>query len=123
RPCGNSDDPCHAPPPVGAPAVSYAVVNFTGDGTPDLAAANQGSNTVSVLLGNGDGAFQAALTFDTGGSRPVSVAVGDFNGDGTPDLAVANQGSNTVSVLLGNGDGTFRAPVALAVGSSPVSVA
>src|SRR5207253_7449518 len=67
----------------------------------------QGPNTVSVLLGNGDGTFQAAQTFGAG-INPDSVAVGDFNGDGLPDLAVANFISNTVSVLLGNGDGTFQ---------------
>ena len=58
----------------------------------DLAVANVSSG-VSVLLGNGDGTFQAAVDFGGGG---VSVAVGDFNGDGKPDLAVL------VSVLLNN---------------------
>jgi hypothetical protein len=63
--------------------------------------ANAGSNTVSVLLGNGDGSFQAARSFGAG-SGPRSVAVGDFNGDGRLDLAVANQNSNDVSVLINN---------------------
>ena len=60
---------------VGNFPVSVAVGDFNGDGTPDLAAANQLSNTVSVLLGNGDGTFQAALNFDTGGRAPVSGPV------------------------------------------------
>ena len=47
------------------------------------------SNTVSVLLGNGNGTFQAQQTFATG-YGPISVAVGDVNGDGRPDLVVAN---------------------------------
>ena len=80
---------------------SVAVGDFNGDGTPDLAVANNGSNNVSVLLGNGDGSFQAAQNFGAGGS-PASVAVGDFNGDGTADLAVANSVSNNVSVLINN---------------------
>src|SRR5215831_12571491 len=86
--------------------VSVAVGDFNGDGKPDLAVANPlfPNGTVSVLLGNGDGSFQAAQAFGAG-SQPLSVAVGDFNGDGKPDLAVANQVSNNVSVLLGNGDG------------------
>src|SRR6266704_6604590 len=78
-----------------------------------------------VLLGNGDGTFQAPLTFTAGG-RPASVAVGDFNGDGKPDLAVANQGISppgNVSVLLGNGDGTFQAPLTVAPVNIPTSVA
>src|SRR5207302_473433 len=98
----------------------------------DLAAANSGSpqqpgTTISVLLGNRDGTFRAALTF-AAGSGPYSVAVGDFNGDGRPDLAVANYGSlqqpgTTSSVLLGNGDGTFRAARTNTVDTNPSSVA
>ena len=74
-----------------------------------------------MLLGNGDGTFQAAVNY-AAGSRPYSVAVGDFNGDGKPDLAVANGSSNDVSVLLGNGDGTFQAAANYATGSDPISV-
>src|SRR5205807_3111862 len=93
------------------------------DGVPDLAAPNSGSNDVSVLLGNRDGTFRAALTF-AAGSGPYSVAVGDFNGDGRPDLAVANYGSmqqpgTTILVLLGNGDGTFRAATTNTVDRNP----
>src|SRR6266568_5003454 len=80
--------------------------DFNGDGKLDLAVTNYGDNSVSVLLGNGDGTFQAARTFPVG-IHPGLVAVGDFNGDGKPDLAVSSVGDNTVSVFLGNGDGTF----------------
>ena len=52
--------------------------------------ANEGSNNVSVLLGNGDGTFQTAVSYGTGGYQPYSVAVADVNGDGKPDLVVAN---------------------------------
>src|SRR3989440_597917 len=92
---------------------SVAVGDFNGDGKLDLAVANRGSNDVSVLVGNGDGTFQAALTF-AAGSGPSSVAAGDFNGDGKLDLAVASRGSSLVSVLLGNGDGTFQAALTFA---------
>src|SRR5436309_2917389 len=103
-----------------------AVGDFNRDGKQDLAVANAGSNTVSVLLGNGDGTFQAARTFPAGGSGPASVAVGDFNGDGRQDLAVTLYGDgsgNTLAVLLGNGDGTFGAPLIFGVGPGPVSSA
>jgi len=106
-------------PPTGGPtynaAVHYAtgtnahgiaVANLNGDGKLDLAIANSGSNTVSALLGNGDGSFGLATNFSVG-SQPKSVAASDFNGDGNVDLATANQGSNSVSILLGNGAGSF----------------
>jgi hypothetical protein len=97
---------------------AVAVADFNRDGVPDLVVSNFGSNTVSVLLGNGDGSFQAAQNFNSG-SGPDAVAVDDFNRDGIPDLAVANQKDGTVSVLLGNGNGTFKSAVAYAAASEP----
>lgn len=57
-----------------------------GDGRPDPAVANNGSNAVSVLLGNGNGSFGTKTDFATG-SGPYSIAIGDLNGDG--NLVVA----------------------------------
>jgi len=102
---------------VGTTPYSVAVGDFNGDGRADLAVANEGSGTVSVLLGNGDGTFQAAVNYAVG-TTPGSVAVGDFNGDGKADLAVTNF-NGTVSVLLGNGDGTFQAALNYRAGPSP----
>ncbi len=79
---------------------------MNSDGKPDIVVANKGSNTIGVLLGNGNGTFQAQQTLATG-TAPDSVAVGDVNGDGKPDLVVANLGSNTVSVLLNSANGDF----------------
>jgi len=74
-----------------------------GDGKPDLVAANYLSNNAGVILGNGDGTFQTAVTYGSGGSVYLySVAVADVNGDGKPDLLAANCGcdNGTVGVLI-----------------------
>jgi hypothetical protein len=108
---------------------SVAVADFNGDGIPDLAVANSGGSvdpfgSLSILLGNGDGTFQARKSYVAGGN-PFVVAVGDFNGDSIPDLVVPNfkYGAGAVSVLLGNGDGTFQAALTMAAGNQPTSVA
>src|SRR5260370_4762633 len=93
---------------AGSSPVFVAVGDFNRDGIADLAVVNNASNSVSVLLGNGDGTFQAAVNYAPG-SGPNAVAVADFNGDGIPDLAVANIGGQSVSVLLGKGDGACPA--------------
>ena len=108
-------------PSGGVYAYAVAVGDFNADGKADLVVANQcpqsdcNTGAVSVLLGNGDGTFQGAKSYPSGGYEAYSVLVGDVNGDGKADLIVANgcQSSNqcangAIGVLLGNGDGTFR---------------
>jgi hypothetical protein len=107
---------------TGSGPSSVAVGDFNADGSLDLVAANYNANTVSVLLGNGDGTLKAKVDYVVG-KGPNSVAVGDFNADGSLDLVAANYNANTVSVLLGNGNGTFKAKVDYAVGKGPWSVA
>ena len=75
-----------------------------------------------MLLGNGDGTFQPAVTYVCGGSC-TSVALADVNGDGNLDLLVAISSPRTVGVLLGKGDGTFQPVVNYASGGGSYSVA
>src|SRR5215211_4138918 len=117
-----------SPISVGTNPTTVANADFNGDGKVDLAAQNAGSNTVSVLLGNGDGTFQSKHDFAVG-LAPTSVISADFDSDGIADLAVTNQNSNNVSVLLGQdldsdgkGDGTFKQKQDFAVGTYPSSV-
>jgi len=90
--------------------MSVVSSDFNRDGKPDLVFANYAGASVSVLLGRGDGTFDAETLYSIK-SAPSSVAVADLNGDGTPDLVVASYGGSQVSVLLGAGDGTFKQPV------------
>jgi len=111
-------------PPTGANPLSIATGDFNNDGIPDLAIANSGSGTVTILLGTGNGTFtQAANSPIVVGDFPWSLAVSDFNGDGNADLAVVNYGDNSVTILLGNGDGTFTPMSPVALGSSPTFLA
>jgi len=107
---------------TGEGPAAVVIADFNGDNRPDLAVANQTSNTVSIFLGQGNGTFGSKTDF-TAGNAPVSLATGDFNGDGKPDLAVTNKSSNTVSILLGDGTGAFSPGTALATGNNPLSVA
>ncbi len=104
-------------------AVMVAVVDVNNDGSPDLVTVNGTAGGVSLLLGNGDGTFQAPRSIGAG--NPTSIVTGDFNGDGNQDLAVANMtfnsGQNTVSIYLGNGDGTFRQVADIAAGGLSIS--
>ncbi len=109
---------------VGQGPAFVAVADFNGDGITDLAVTNQTDNTVSVLLGRGNGTFQPQQT-DAVGLNPKGIAVADFNGDGIGDLAVANILANppTVSVLLGSGNGTFQPQQTYTVGAMPYGIA
>jgi hypothetical protein len=111
----------------GYDAQSVAVADVNGDGKPDLVVANAcasssctGGGVVGVLLGKGDGTFQAAVSYGSGGQDAESVAVADVNGDDKPDLIVAN-GNGSVGVLLGNGDGTFQAAMSYGSGGASAS--
>lgn len=107
-------------PSGGAVFESIVGADFNADGKFDLAVAHA-SSTISVMLGNGDGTFQAPVNYSTG-TDATHLAAGDFNGDGKIDLAVTNGGDNTVSILLGNGDGTFQAATTYSTGKFPIPV-
>ena len=100
-----------------AGAIAIAVADVNGDGKPDILVGGAANNSaaIGVLLGNGDGTFQPAQTYNIGSGTIRSIAVADVNGDGMPDLIVA-QGD--VVVLLGNGDGTFQSPQSYPTGTA-----
>jgi hypothetical protein len=103
----------------GVYADAVAVADVNGDGKPDLVVANHcaekacTNSSVGVLLGNGDGTFRAAVSYDAGpvthDGPAIAITTGDVNGDGQTDVIVVS--GHRVGILLGNGDGTFQ-PVA-----------
>jgi len=100
----------------GIGATSVAIADVNGDSYPDLVVTNWcihpnckggGNGSVAVLLGYGDGTFQAPVSYGVGGhgrsyTEPYSFAIADVNGDGRADIVTANAYSGTVGVLLNN---------------------
>ena len=85
--------------------ISINSEDLNGDGNADLIIANRATNTLSYMLGLGNGTFDTRVDFKVGGVKgrePVAIAIGDFNNDGAIDLMVANAGTDDVSVLLRN---------------------
>jgi len=99
-------------PAGGTPATRFAVLDLNHDGALDIATVSL-AQTVTVLLGKGNGTFGSPVQYPvgagSGGGSGQAIAIADFNGDGKPDIAVGG----ATGILLGNGDGTFHAGSAL----------
>src|SRR5947209_3415234 len=125
---GNGDGTFAAPTVIGGlhgnNSPDVATADFNGDGKLDIVVANgapPGADhaSISVLLGKGDGTFEAPALYYTGNTYQTAgrIAVGDFNADGHPDIVVAETGcgygGSGPVVLLNNGDGTFASQGAI----------
>lgn len=103
--------------------------DFNGDGKLDMVYYGEveGNATLFIVLGNGDGTFQAATPAHSIPNVGVpGVAVGDFNGDGKLDMAVASSqftGPAAIQIFLGNGDGTFTAGTLYTATESTIATA
>jgi FG-GAP-like repeat len=125
--------------PTGYDPTSVVATYFHGGDVLDLAVANSGDNTITILYNGGSGiAFYPGPTISLPGKYPSQLVAGDFNADGHMDLAVVNtcgtgasgclptavpQEPGTVTVLLGDGfDGFTVSQAALPVGMIPYSL-
>jgi hypothetical protein len=103
--------------------VPYGIVarDVDGNGTIDLATANNNTADMSVLVGDGAGNFAPSVDYDAGG-LPTSLAGGDFTGDGRVDFAISAGPNGSVGMFRNAGDGTFGAVVpSLTFGSAAVA--
>ena len=114
---------------TGAGPFSVSIGDLDGDTRPDLAVANTGDNTVSVLRNTSAGAgaisFASRIDFPTG-SSPIAVSIGDLDADGKSDLALTNFNDASVSILrnISGGAGviSFDEKVDFPSGQQPISV-
>lgn len=109
--------------------ISIVAGDWNGDRKLDLAVANHGGNTVSLLRGDGNRGFVLDSTFCVNGTTPCSVthpyslAVADLDGDQKSDLVVTGYSARNVSMFLGNGAGSFGAASPFPVGLNPEGIA
>jgi FG-GAP-like repeat len=95
--------------PVGKSPRFIAAADLNHDGKVDLVVANEESESLTVLLGDGKGHFQQAKGSPvSAGHLPNDIAVADMNHDGNADLVIANHQSPYIGILLGDGKGGFQ---------------
>jgi Bacterial Ig-like domain (group 3)/FG-GAP-like repeat len=112
---------------------AVAVADINNDGNLDIVVTNEcldptTCSGVAVLLGNGDGTFQSAVGYNSGGLETGGLAVADINGDGSVDLVLVSNcqlqtcAGGKLSLLLNKGDGTFGKPLLLSEATGPVAI-
>ncbi len=107
--------------PVGLNPVSVVAADLNRDGLLDLTVVNTNGRSVTVLLGQGHGAFQTLPLINVV-STTESLGVADLNNDGKLDLVIPSFSQRSVSVLLGNGDGGFQSARSFNVGSGSINL-
>jgi hypothetical protein len=132
---GNGDGTLRYLTSANLSGVDVSVADFRGNGLLDLAGAEEcetqscANGALLINVGNGNGTFQAATLYASGGFYSESLAVADFNGDGALDVALVNScvdvncaaAGGSVSLFFGNGDGTFSTGGTIGFSPAPYS--
>jgi hypothetical protein len=106
---------------IGLNGTSIVTRDYNSDGDSDIIVTTSGSNSVTLLLGNGLGGFNNPVNFTTG-NFPTKLISKDFNGDGFFDLASASKYTNEISILLGTGTGNFGSSTNYTITSNANSI-
>lgn len=111
--------------PIDGRATEVELINVNNDQWPDLIAANDVTDGVSIHLGTGPGSFALGNFYSAGFNVPFQggyLAVGDVNGDGREDAVLAGNTSNTLALFITNSNGTLTGPISLPGGTGPDAV-
>ncbi|HEX2732883.1 MAG TPA: FG-GAP-like repeat-containing protein [Polyangiaceae bacterium] len=92
--------------PLGQELVALGMGRLDDDQNLDLLVGDRSLDQVQVVLGNGDGSFEAGASYAINGG-PSQIVLGDFDGNQTLDALVVAEDANELSVLLNAGDGSF----------------
>jgi hypothetical protein len=101
--------------------VDSTAADFNNDGKLDIATANNGSDDVTILYGDGHGGLTSGLTLTANGG-PVGIASGLLNKDQFPDIVISEEQANKIGVFLSTGASTFAPEVEYDMGISPEGV-
>jgi len=113
---------------TGQGPVGVTVADFNGDGCEDLATADNGGDSTTVVLSGCGNLGSSSSTYQCPGcGRPQWLVAADFDGNGSPDIAMAFYDplptGETVAIYLNLGDGTFAAPLFFNGGVGPSCIA
>ena len=107
---------------VGKNPTTVTPFDINQDGITDLVTTNMSSNTLSTLIGNGDGTFRDQVQVHVC-QEPRSLATGSFNQDPFPDIVLACSGGDQIAVLFGRADGKFVEGPQYPVHRTPIAIA
>ncbi len=107
---------------VGKNPTTVSPIDVNQDGITDLVTTNMGNNTLSILLGVGDGTFRDQVQLSVC-REPRSLVFGQFNRDQYPDVALACSGGDEIAVLFGRADGKFEEGPRYPVHRTPIAIA
>jgi hypothetical protein len=107
---------------VGSRPRAIAAGDFDNDDLIDLAVANQGETSISVLMNMGNGKYGSHSQYVTSGS-PAGIIASDLDRDGYLDLAATIYSSpGDIEILLNDGDGTFTSDASYIAEAYPIGV-